>query len=196
MTVCCLCARSSVMANAFVTLLETASMRNWCMKPFCTTCGSTDYREAVADLADRDSGAFLAESMAAVRIETLTAFPNWAGAVTLAWRELRSEHQGDRVLSAWLPSLDHHPGLADVVLFYILRQGSLFARVSHPVWRLWLDESMRVAIATGNGSLLETLSYTMGKELDEHAELRARAEEVAQSYPKLRRALDRARAPA
>lgn len=52
--------------NALHELLETAQKRRWCVRPFCTTCGAREYREAI-----RANAPALAEALKTARIAEL-----------------------------------------------------------------------------------------------------------------------------
>ena len=61
----------------------------------------------------------------------------------------------DPVLEAWLPKLGQHIRVADVILFYEVRRGALFAQMSLDVRKRWVQRCIELAIETKDVSLIE-----------------------------------------
>jgi hypothetical protein len=175
--------------NAFLDLLKTAKRENWCTKPGCTTCGSTQYRSALQKLASQD-GTPLARAMAeADPGQVMLAMCN-PDAVIMATRFL---HRGqlDEVLSAWLPGLGPNPRLADHVLFYLIRSGTLISGISPEVARSWVDACFDVALNGRDNSLVESLLYTVPERCQERDGFMALAAELGEGNPRVKRAMNR-----
>jgi hypothetical protein len=69
----------------------------------------------------------------------------------------------DRILTAWLPQLDRHIRLADLILFHYVRRGALFAPMSVEVLQQWREKCVDLAVQTKDESLVESLICTLGK---------------------------------
>ncbi|MBA3018706.1 MAG: hypothetical protein KKH20_05845, partial [Proteobacteria bacterium] len=78
---------TSVSDNPFIDLVRKASSLNWCMKPYCTTCGAMDFRSALQEVGGKLGGP-LADALADVNLDELTSMPNWEDAIQIAVRDL------------------------------------------------------------------------------------------------------------
>jgi hypothetical protein len=156
--------------NLFMNVLETAHKKNWCVRTFCTTCGSSDFRGALKDLVGND-GRQLVESLASLELRDLLKYPFWRATIRLALGEIHSPKQMDEVLLAWLQQIEHFPRVADLVLFYFVRRGTVFAPMSFEVLTAWTDQCVKIALKSNDESLLESLVYTLGSNLSEYPNL-------------------------
>jgi hypothetical protein len=144
--------------NRFLSLFQLAIQNQWCMTPSCTTCGTRDFTNAL-----RQFGAELADHLANVDLSELEMASDWEGALRLSLDEIQTANLMDRVLLMWLPQLERHIRLADLVLFYYVRRGALFAPMSIGVLQQWKAKCIDLAIHTGDESLVESLICTLGK---------------------------------
>jgi hypothetical protein len=147
--------------NRFLNLLHLARQNGWCTKPYCTTCAATDFRTAL-----RQFGAELANDLAVLDLSALEKMSGWEDALRLALDELQSPDLKDRVLTMWLPQIDRHIRLADLVLFYYVRRGALFAPMSIGVLQQWSAKCIDLASQTSDESLVESLICTLGRYRD------------------------------
>ncbi len=138
--------------NRFLSLLHLAAKNQWCTTPFCTTCGAREFRSGL-----REFGTELADNLADVDLSELEMTSDWEGALRLALDELQAADLMDRVLLRWLPQLELHIRLADLVLFYYVRRGALFAPMSINVLLKWKTKCIDLAIQTSDESLVESL---------------------------------------
>ena len=143
--------------NRFLKILESARGSKWCMNLYCTTCGAMEFRSAMKQLGDG-----LADELASLDLSALTEMPNWDETLRLVLDDFRKPELMDRVLTAWLPQLDRNIRVADLILFYYVRRGSIFAPMSIEVLQRWCDKCIELAVKTGDESLVESLIYTVG----------------------------------
>lgn len=68
----------------------------------------------------------------------------------------------DQVLTGWLPQLDQHIQVADLVLFHYVRRGAIFAPMSIGILEQWRDKCIELAVRTRDVSLTESLICTVG----------------------------------
>ena len=134
-------------------------------------------------------GDTLAKALEGMDLARFTGYPEWPNILRHAFQYLRTPEQGDRILRQWLPLLPRYLRVADVVLFYIVRPGVLFAPMSIEVHREWITQSVEIAIRSKDVSLLESLVYTLGKRIDQYASLRDLVDATCTSSPKLKNAL-------
>jgi hypothetical protein len=147
--------------NRFLSLLRLARQNGWCTRPYCTTCAATDFRTAL-----RQFGAELADDLAALDLMALEETSGWEDALRLALDELKSPDLKDRVLTMWLSQIDRHIRLADLVLFYYVRRGAVFAPMSIEVLQQWSAKCIDLASQTSDESLVESLICTLGRYKD------------------------------
>ena len=155
--------------NAFVDILRQAHEKKWCMQTFCTTCGSMEYRNALAGLA-RQEGNQLVSALATLELPELYRYPDWDDALRLALYSIQDVKEMDTVLTGWLPQLDRNIRVADLVLFYYVRRGALFAPMSLEVLQQWREKCIDIAVRTADVSLVESLICTVG-DYDKYPEL-------------------------
>jgi hypothetical protein len=127
------------------------------MNMYCTTCGATEFRSAMKQLGDG-----LADELASLDLSALTEIPNWDETLRLVLDDIRKAELMDRVLTAWLPQLDRHIRVADLILFYYVRRGAINAPMSIEVLQRWREKCIDLALQTSNESLVESLIYTLG----------------------------------
>ena len=176
--------------NAFLEILRKASQERWCVTPFCTTCGNRDYRAALRRM-ESDGSPRLAESLSNVNLVDLCRIPEWDDALRIALGEITDAAQMDEVLNAWLPAIKQHVAVADVILFYFVRRGALFAPMSIEVLRMWVDACVDLACETHNESLVESLVYTLGRRVENAPELHRVVKLISGSSQKIRLAVER-----
>lgn len=143
--------------NRFLNILQSAKDNKWCMNLYCTTCGATEFRSAMKQLGDG-----LADELARLDLSALVEMPGWDETLRLALDDIRKAELMDRILTAWLPQLDRHIRLADVILFHYVRRGAIYAPMSVDVLQQWREKCIDLAVQTGNESLAESLICTVG----------------------------------
>jgi hypothetical protein len=172
--------------NRFLELVAEAQRRDWCLRPGCTTCGAGKFRRAL-----RDDIGQLAEDLASLDLDALERTPDWEGALRLGLDSLGAVERMDRALTAWLPQIDAHVRLADLILFYYVRRGTLFGGMSRDVLEGWRGRCVEIACATSDASLVESLIYTLGDQLVNHPELADVIRVARERSPKVALAVQR-----
>jgi hypothetical protein len=150
--------------NAFTELLAQANDRGWCVQPYCTTCGSREYRTALKEFN-------VTEALCQVDIENLASFRNWDDALRIALGEISGPTEMDSVLGAWLPQIHRNAELADIVLFYFVRRSVLFAPMGVEMVRAWTQACIVLACRERHESLVESLIYCLGPRVYDSMEL-------------------------
>jgi len=156
--------------NAYIDLLHQAHEKQWCIQEFCTTCGSMEFRNAATALGHQEGNQLVA-SLASLELSELYRFPKWNVALYLSLYCIDKAEDMDTVLSSWLPQLDAHIRIADLVLFYFVRRGALFAPMSIGVLEQWRDACIDLAVRTHDESLVESLICTEGRYYSDYPEL-------------------------
>jgi len=172
--------------NRFLSLLQLAGRNRWCTKPYCTTCGASDFRAALRELDTE-----LTDELASLDLSALEDTVDWDDALRLALDQLQNPEKKDQVLTAWLPQLDRHIRLADIVLFYYVRRGALFAPMSIEILQQWLAKCVTLASQTGDESLVESLVYTLGTRYKEYPVLNSMVLDLASRSRRVFLALQR-----
>lgn len=178
----------TLMSNAFLSLLEEAKAKKWCTRPMCTTCGALDFRRRLKKLAGPD-GSELAEALATIDIGDLTKSEQWPDCLRIALEFVNRADHGDNILNSWLPRLPENTMLADVILYYHVRQGIIFAPMSLETRDNWIRVCAEIAMKQQNISIMESLVYTLGKGIEKHAGLKEAALKASTTSPKLHKAL-------
>lgn len=148
--------------NAYIELLQQAHDKKWCIQEFCTTCGSMEFRNAATALAHQEGNQLVA-SLASLDLSELYRFPEWHNALYLSLYCIDKAEDMDTVLKRWLPQLDTHIRIADLVLFYFVRRGAIFAPMSIEMLEHWRDACVDLAVRTHDESLVESLICTEGR---------------------------------
>ena len=172
--------------NRFLSLLQLASRNRWCTRPYCTTCGASDFRAALRELDTE-----LSDELASLDLTALEETADWDDPLRLALDQLPNPEMKDRVMKAWLPQLDRHIRLADIVLFYYVRRGALFAPMSIEVLQQWLAKCIDLASKTDDESLVESLVYTLGTRYKEYPVLDSMVHNLASRSRRVFLALQR-----
>jgi hypothetical protein len=133
----------------------------------------------------------LAKALSNLSINELKTLVGWEGAIRLALDEIREAESMDVVLRAWLPQLKENILIADIVLFYYVRRGAVFATMSIGILREWIDSCVNLAIVSRNDSLLESLVYTLGSRIIDYDALNSAIKERAANSRKIQLAIER-----
>ncbi len=171
------------MNNSFVEVVQKASQLRWCTQPYCTTCGNREIRGELRQLAGK-GGFELARMLSELRPPDIVALPNWENCIRLAFFEITLPGPQERVLESWVNYLDREIYFADVVLFYVVRS----LPFGQSVGKLWIDKCISLALSTQDESLIESLLWTLGKEVDTYADLFNLAHQM-KAFPKIAKAL-------
>jgi hypothetical protein len=156
--------------NAYIELLQQAHEKQWCIQEFCTTCGSMEFRNTATALAHQEGNQLVA-SLASLKLSELYRFSKWHNALYLSLYCIDKAEDMDTVLTSWLPQLDAHIRIADLVLFYFVRRGALFAPMSIEVLEQWRGTCVDLAVRTNDESLVESLICTEGRYYRNYPEL-------------------------
>jgi hypothetical protein len=114
--------------NPFLETLRQAAEQNWCIQPYCTTCGARDFRSALRAIGGTLGGP-LANALADVILDELTSLSKWDCAIEIAVRNLPLPGQATSLLEVWLLHADENIRFFDVVLYKLAR----YLPEKHPV---------------------------------------------------------------
>lgn len=154
------------MSNPLLDIMREGNSRKWCMTPYCTTCGSLEYRSMLKELAGPFGGP-LANALQDIDINELTSVPNWQDGLLIAIIDLPISMQVDGILKTWLPKAVANIRFADYVLFKIVR---CLSRESN-TRREWIKLCLEMAVETKDFSLIESLVLVLGQDAKNFPEL-------------------------
>lgn len=172
------------MSNPLLDLIREGTDRKWCMTPYCTTCGSRDYRSKLKELAGPLGGP-LANALEEIDIDELTSISKWQDGLLIAIIDLPIAIKVDGVLKAWLPKAIENIRFADFVLFKIVR----YLPGHSDTRREWINTCRSMAVNSKDCSLVESLILVLGQDAKSHPELLEIATELAKTSPQMRRIL-------
>ncbi|MBU4179873.1 MAG: retropepsin-like domain-containing protein [Desulfobacteraceae bacterium] len=175
---------TSVSDNPFIDLVRKASSLNWCMKPYCTTCGAMDFRSALQEVGGKLGGP-LADALADVNLDELTSMPNWEDAIQIAVRDLPLPGQATALFESWLERAHQNLRFFDVVLYKLIR----YLPEDHSVRVEWIVRGVYLAIQTCDFSLVESLILTLRKNALQYDQLMALAKRFAKESRQMHRVL-------
>ena len=172
------------MSNPLYDIIRKAHEQKMCMKPYCTTCGTHEYRNLLKDLAGPLGGG-LANALADIKPQDLISIPNWQDALLVAIIDLPISMQVEGVLKAWLPNTTDNIFFADFVVYEIVRNLS----IDNETKNRWIKHCMTMALNTKDFSLVESLILVLRQDALNHSELIAIAKEYANTSAQMRRVL-------
>lgn len=148
--------RKTAIMNHYFNILHSARENKWCTTMYCTTCGATEFRTALRKLGDG-----ISEELARLDLSAFEALRNWDDILRLTLDEIRRAELMDKILLAWLPQIDQHIRLADVILYYYVRSGAINAPMSVKVLQQWREKCVELAVGSRDESLVESLICTL-----------------------------------
>jgi len=80
------------MSNPLYDIISKAHEQKWCVTPYCTTCGSSEYRNALKELSG-PLGGRLADALADIDLQEISLLPNWQDALLVAIMDLPISQQ-------------------------------------------------------------------------------------------------------
>jgi hypothetical protein len=177
--------RSDASSNRVIQLVREAAVRNWCLRPFCTTCCNMNFRRALEGISD------LTLELVSLDISELHDLPNGEVCLTIITSTQRVDW--DRILAAWNPRIGEDARLADLVLFRIIGRNLPFQRSQ--AMRDWIAVCAELAVKTKDASLIESLVYVLGvhgEGLSAYPTLLTVAREVGEVSNRVRQAMAKA----
>lgn len=164
--------------GSFVDLLVKAEKEQWCVQPFCTTCGARNFRTQLAKIES------LAEDLRKTRPPELLEHLSWSDALRITAYDFRFI-DWDSILQSWLPEAVGNINFLDHVFFYL---------IAHVPCKLetrekWVDACIGTALDSKNPSLLESLIRVLGASAATHPKLIETALEISLTNYRLHHAL-------
>jgi len=172
------------MGNPFVQLVKKAHDLNWCTQPYCTTCGSFEYRNELKKLSG-DLGGELSNALSDVDPNEITKIDNWRGALTIAFIDLPFSLQTEAILESWFSKIRANIDFTDLVLFKIVK----YFPSEHQIRKKWISECINIALEKKYFSLVESLILVLGKDTFNYPELLELGKELAASSDQMKRVL-------
>lgn len=172
------------MINSFIELVKRAQENNWCTKPYCTTCGSTEYRNRLQKLGG-ETGGELIDSLSELEPNDLTGLENWRGALFIAFIDLPLYSYADIIIDSWLPKVKGNVVFADFVLFKIIKPLPPKSKARNQ----WIGMCLKLALKENNFSLIESLILVLGESASDYPELIELGKKFAKSSSQMRRVL-------
>ena len=172
------------MSNPFVQLVKRAQDLKWCTQPYCTTCGSLEYRNELKKLSG-DLGGGLSNALSDLDPNEITEIDNWADALIVAFIDLPFSLQAEGILKSWYPKIRVNINFTDLVLFKIVR---CFPK-ENEVRKKWISECISIALEKKDFSLVESLILLLGKDTFNYPELLELGKKFAATSDQMKRVL-------
>ena len=171
------------MSNQFIELVRKATKLKWCMTPYCTTCGSQDYQQALMKIGGKLGGP-LADELSSLDLKEITRVPGWRNALVIALIDIPL--QREVVLNAWIgKAQDSDIEFLDLVLYKIVR----YLPADDMARNQWVSYCANLAIKTRNLSLVESLVFVLKNEILSMPDFLKVSSELAKSSEKIQKAL-------
>lgn len=164
--------------GSFVDLLVKAKKEQWCVRPFCTTCGSRDFRTHLAEIES------LAEDLLKTHPLELLVHPSWSRALRIAAYDFRLM-DWDSILQSWLSKAGGNINFLDHVFFYLIENVLCKSETREK----WANVCIETALDSKDPSLLESLIRVLGVSAATRTELIETALEVSLTNHRLHQAL-------
>lgn len=171
------------MTNKFSEIVQKAQKLGWCTIPYCTTCGNLEIRNEFRKISE-DGGFELSNQLAQLSPSEIVNLPNWEDYIRLAFIEILLPGPKEKILEAWILKLDEEIYFADVVLFYIIRSFPLEMTITKD----WINKCILLAINFKNESLIESLIWSLKKNVSDYPSLKDIAMNMTASV-KIKKAL-------
>jgi len=171
-------------SNSLYDIIRKADEQNWCVTPYCTTCGAREYRNALRELSGPLGGG-LADALAEIDLQEISLMPNWRNALLTAIMDLSFLPQLEGALNAWLPKISDNVVFADFILYKIVR----YMRKDNTTRNDWITRCIDIAINSRNFSLVESLLLVLRRDAWDHPKLIAIAREHANASEQMERVL-------
>ncbi|TVL96557.1 MAG: hypothetical protein CV087_23680 [Candidatus Brocadia sp. WS118] len=149
------------MKNYFLEVLNDAVLNKWCVQPWCTTCGASDFRTAVAAISDIQS------DLENVDLRQLISYRQWCNALRITAADRMFTINWGRILSLWLPYAREHIDFADHILYYLVNNVPCEGRIRDE----WVAACVELAVLNEHVSLLESLVRILGENSGKYPEL-------------------------
>ena len=159
-----------------------AAVERWCVRPYCTTCGSTEFRRALGELGGPLGGP-LTDALCALQPPDVMWFPDWPDALEVALRDLPLGVEV--VLGTWLGRVGQVVRFDDVVLYRIVRH----LRENSDLRTRWVETLVPVATKLNDFSLIESLILTLRGHASSYPSLVAAATALAEGSNQVGRVL-------
>lgn len=170
--------------NPFLVILGKAIEQDWCIKPYCTTCGARDFRSALQSLGGLLGGP-LVNALSEVNFDELMSFPKWDRAIEIAVRDLPVPGQATGLLESWLRRADECIRFFDVVLYRLAR----YLPEEHPVRAQWITKGIALALQTQDFSLVESLILILERKAMQDEKFITLAKQFAGESEQMKRVL-------
>jgi hypothetical protein len=170
--------------NLFLKTLRQAIEENWCVQPYCTTCGARDFRSALRAAGSKLGGP-LADALVNVDLVELVSLPKWDDAIEVAFRDLPLPGLATSLLESWLHRAEENIRFFDFVLYKLVR----YLPEEQPVRAQWIAKGIALAIKTEDFSLVESLILSLRGKALQYEQLMRLAKQFAKNSKQMRRVL-------
>jgi len=171
--------------NAFIEILKKANEQKWCVKQFCTTCGSRQFRDELQKLGE-ELGGPLADALSELVPRELMEIENWEDALFIAIYDLPIRgFVVEDLLKNWLSKLNENIYFADVILYKIVK----LLPNTNEMRKEWIEKCIKLALEKKHFSLTESLILVLGRDGLNYAPLIEQAKEFAKTSEQMKRVL-------
>ncbi len=165
--------------GSFLDLLAKAEKNNWCVQPFCTTCGARDFRTALSEIES------LGNDLRKTHPHELLEHHSWADALRITAYDFQFTIDWDSILQSWLIEAGENVIFLDHVFFYLIAN----VPCKTTTHEKWADVCKATALSSKNPSLLESLIRVLGTSAVNCPELIEVALEISVANYRLHQAL-------
>jgi len=138
------------MSNSVNNIFRNAMDENWCTKPFCTTCGSQEFKSAINHEISNNHN-FL-DHLKNCDFSIIEGQENWTGGIYRIFQTPHLIPKSTDVLTYWIERNDITPTQYNYLFFYVVR----YSR-NTDLKDKWVFKLTDLAKATNNESIVESL---------------------------------------
>ena len=173
------------MNNEFIKAVKEACNKGYCIKMFCTTCGSREFRQMLQDIdKNNNDNKGLENALARIHPQELTLLKNWDDALRIALYDISYSHL-EGILFNWLNIMDQSIRFTDYVTYYIVKNLSK----DNQLWIAWVNKGIVIAQNTEHESFIESLVWTISDRMNDYSEFQKYCIKFADDSKKLQIAL-------
>ena len=173
------------MKDQFLDIIIKAEEFNWCLTPYCTTCGNTPFGEEIKRICGGDLFANLPLFLKDIDLDKFTKSKRCYEVLKLIIIQVKFPFFWKDVLESWYPKISHYVRLADVVLYYLIKN---FSKESE-IRKLWIDKCIDMAIKFEDESLVESLILVLKKDMKKNNTIYTLANNMSVNSIKIKKVL-------
>jgi len=136
--------------NSLNKIFKQANKGNWCIKAFCTTCGSQEFKQAVQ--AEMQSNPNFISDIKNCDFDQIQPIEEWTGGVYRLFQEFEIMKNSSEIFNYWIERNDISPIQYNHLFFYIIRNSK-----NTKIKDKWTFKLTEIAEKQNDESIVETL---------------------------------------